>query len=708
MTEWLPDLHTQGESLVRWVIWMNLWCAAIVTIALVADRLLVRRVAPQWRMLLLAAVFVRLTLPLSFASPIGVAGSPGPAPVRISLGADAPAESTASATIASRKIGGAPAVGTAVPALTFQQFALPAYLAGIAILCGAWLLSARRLRRIADQSQQVSMPAGPCDVPVLRHPVAGPMLIGTLRPRLVIPADLESRAGTRGLSWVLRHESAHIARRDPILAAILHTAVIIAWPIAAAWVAAARIRGLMEEACDDRALRGESDTDRKEYARTLIDLATPRAISRFAPALPFGAGLRPRVRALSCTKRWPMAAQCGLAVALASVLVACAGSQIAGDEPSRAQIEVQNAETEPFKGSLPIRITILRSWPEHPKLDYALGQVRSGAPEPDWSIDRILTREEFAEVLSGATAANADAVLSRPRLEVVPGMKASVSVGMEAQNGRPISGIMLDSTVTQVMIPAGSTQRVYTMDVDFARYGDATESSSAKVRGIKVPDGQTLALLATGQIGGERLLVCISPGRDVMTTSIEEPTAPAQPAIADPRPLITFTTQIHRVDAPKDYGSPKGEGPRKNWSAYPGGQALSPKEFASYMTELRNRPGYVLLSAPRVSVYPDQEATIEVQPEAENPAAVHSIKLRGTPEGEFVRFTGSYARSAGGSTTEGSWNQSRPMAAHAGMVWSIHDPVHGAWYTLTIQAQTQDPGEIKPQTATGLSGSPGR
>jgi beta-lactamase regulating signal transducer with metallopeptidase domain len=708
VTEWLPDLHTQGESLVRWVIWMNLWCAAIVAIALIADRLLVRRVAPQWRMLLLAAVFVRLALPLSFASPIGIAGSSGLVPVRISLGADAAADSTAGATSASRNFGGALAVGTAGPALTLQQLALPAYLAGIAILCGAWLLGARRLRRIADQSQPMDAPAGPRDVPILRHLAAGPMLIGILRPRLVIPADLESRAGARGLGWVLRHESAHIARRDPVLAAILHAAVIIAWPIAAAWVAAARIRGLMEEACDDLALRGESDSDRKEYARTLIELATPRTLSRFAPALPFGAGLRPRVRALSCTKRWPIAAQCGLAVALASVLVACAGTQNAGGEQSRAQIAVQNAETEPFKGSLPIRITILRSWPEHPKLNYALGQVRSGAPEPDWSIDRILTREEFAEVLSGATAADAGAVVSRPRLEVVPGMKASVSVGMEAQNGRPISGIMLDSTVTQVMIPAGSTARVYTMDVDFDRYGEAALACSAHARGIKVPEGQTLALLATGQIGGERLLVCISPGKDVVTTSFEEPAVAAQPAIADPRPLITFTTQIHRVDAPTDYGSPKGDGPRKNWSAYPGGQALSPKEFASYMTELRNRPGYVLLSVPRVSVYPDQEATIELQPEAEDPAAVHAIKLRGTPDGEFVRFTGSYARSAGGSTQEGSWNQSRPMAPMAGMVWSIHDPVHGAWYTVTIQAQTHEPGSIKPQTATGLPGAPGR
>ena len=701
MSSWLSTLDSFGEVLLRWALWMNVWCAAMLAAAVIADQLLARRVAPTWRILLYLAVFVRIALPLSLETPIGLSAAPTPI-VQISLSdpqTGAAAAESASVSASGQSRDDAASDVTIAPA----QLAVPVYAAGVAVLCLAWYFGAQKLRKIVNESKPTGILAAAGQVPVLRHRAIGPVLIGAIRPRLVIPEDLEVRAGACGLGWVLRHEAAHVARRDPILAALLHASVIAAWPVVAVWVAAGRMRALMEEACDERALLGESGAARAEYGRTLVELATMRAGSRFAPVLPFGTGLRSRVRALAWTTRWPMALQGGLVAVVAAALVACAGSR--GSEQQRLQAtQLENAEFGPFKGSLPIRVTILKSWPKHPKLDFALGQVREGTPEPDWSIHRILSREEFAEVLNSAERADAGSVLSRPRLEVIPGGKATVSVGVDVRDGKPTEGFTLDSTVTLVEIPAGSTRRVYTMDLEFARYGDVKTASTATVHDVRVPQGETVAMLATGLIGGEMLLVCVSPGPDETVTAFGADAGAAKPAVADTRPLIEFTANIHRVDAPKDYGSPKGDGPRQKWSAYPGGQALFPKEFASYMTELRNRPGYSLLAAPRVWVYPDQDATIEIRPEAEDPTVVHRIKLRGTLEGEFVRFTGSYARSADGSVVEGSWNQSRPMAPLAGMVWSIHDSKHGAWYTVTIQAQTREQGSIKPQTATGISG----
>lgn len=679
-------LDSIGGDMVRWLVWMNIVCGLLLVGALAADRVLARRIGPAWRMLLYSAVLARLALPIGTVSPIGLAPA-RPAQVSITLSdtstpaAVAPAAHSEAATTAASESAGARS--------SAFLFVLPMYLTGVAALLAAWWVGARRLHAAAARAADTGRRIGPGgSVPVLRHDSIGPVLIGVVSPRLLIPAALTEREAANSLSWVLRHESAHLSRHDPLLAAALHVMTIAAWPVLAVWVAAARIRALMEHACDDLVLRDAGGEDRAAYGRALIDLAAARPTVRLAPALPFGAGVRSRVRAIAATARWPVAAQGALAILIAATLVACSGSGAELRTASVVHTDLTNASAEPHKGSLPIRVTILRSWPQHPKLDFNLGQVQAGAPEPDWSIDRVLTREEFAEILAGATAANPDAVLSRPRLEVIPGSPATIRVGDDR------SAFELSSTVTQVMIPAGESRRVYTMDLDFERTGDETIASSARVRGVKVPQGQTVALLATGRIGGERLLVCVSPGPDEVQTRFG-----VNPEPDASRPLINFSVRIHRVDAPRDYGSPKGDGPRRNWSAYPGGQLLIAKEFASYLEELRGRPGHAMLAAPQVWVYPDQEATIELTPEPDSPGARQVIRVRGTPDGDVVSCTGSYTRSSGGASTEGSWNQPVRLGPGGAMVWSLHDAERGAWYTVTIQAQTHAPGSIKPQTA---------
>lgn len=679
-------LDSLGGDVVRWVVWMNIVCGLLLVGALAADRLLARRVAPAWRMLLYAAVLARVALPVSTPSPIGLAPAAG-AEMSITL-RDIPAGSEA-APLSQPETHAATAPVIAGTQLSALMFVLPVYVLGVSVLLAAWWVGARRLHAAAARATDTGRRIGPRGrVPVLHHESLGPVLIGVLSPRLLLPAGLTNRDAESSLDWVLRHESAHLSRRDPLLAAALHTASIAAWPILAVWVAAARIRALMEQACDDLVLRDARSEDRAAYGRALIDLATSRGVRWCAPALPFGAGVRSRVRAIAASARWPVAAQGALAILIAALLVACSGSGADLRTASVVHTDLTNASAEPHKGSLPIRVTILRSWPEHPRLDFNLGQVQAGAPEPDWSIDRVLTREEFAEILSGATAANPEAVLSRPRLEVIPGLPATIRVGDDR------SAFSLASTVTQVMIPAGDTRRVYTMDLEFERTGDETTAGSTRVRGVKVPQGQTVALLSIGRIGAERLLVCVSPGPDEVQTRFGD-TAEAD----DTRPLINFSVRIHRVDAPRDYGSPKGDGPRRNWSAYPGGQVLDAKEFAGYLEELRGRPGHAMLAAPQVWVYPDQEATIELTPEADAPEARQTVRVRGTPEGDAVLCTGSSMRSSGGASTEGGWNRPIRLGPGGAMVWSLHDAERGAWYTVTVQAQTHAPGSIKPQTA---------
>src|SRR5207253_881183 len=97
-----------------------------------------------------------------------------------------------------------------------------------------------------------------------------PLACGVRRPTIVLPAD----AGTWPIDRrraVLRHELAHIERRDAItqLAADLACAALFWNPLA--HLAARAMRAERERACDDRALLcGERASD---YAENLLAMA---------------------------------------------------------------------------------------------------------------------------------------------------------------------------------------------------------------------------------------------------------------------------------------------------------------------------------------------------------------------------------------------------------------------------------------------------
>jgi beta-lactamase regulating signal transducer with metallopeptidase domain len=142
---------------------------------------------------------------------------------------------------------------------------------------------------------------------VLRHERLGPLVAGLLRPRIVVPAVLADAPGAEALAWVLRHESAHIRRGDPLTSAAVQIVCILAWPVLPVWLAARRIRALMEQACDQRAVEGADGATRRRYGELLLALAeSPRALG---PVLAFGSPLRGRLRALAARRRWPIAAQ---------------------------------------------------------------------------------------------------------------------------------------------------------------------------------------------------------------------------------------------------------------------------------------------------------------------------------------------------------------------------------------------------------------
>ncbi|MCA9265002.1 MAG: M56 family metallopeptidase, partial [Planctomycetales bacterium] len=98
-----------------------------------------------------------------------------------------------------------------------------------------------------------------------------PVVIGTWRPRIVLPSGIEHSVSEATLRDVMTHEYAHIARHDQWTAVVQQIVTILYWwnPLVA--VVGHRLSELREQICDEIAV--EHSRDRKAYATILAHMA---------------------------------------------------------------------------------------------------------------------------------------------------------------------------------------------------------------------------------------------------------------------------------------------------------------------------------------------------------------------------------------------------------------------------------------------------
>jgi beta-lactamase regulating signal transducer with metallopeptidase domain/Leucine-rich repeat (LRR) protein len=105
---------------------------------------------------------------------------------------------------------------------------------------------------------------------VLSDAVSGPLVVGILRPTIVLPADLPERLPADQLHDVLLHETAHVLRRDNIVGLLQRLAAAVFWPHPLVHSLNRRLSQTREEVCDNYALQFG---DRHQYARALLSVA---------------------------------------------------------------------------------------------------------------------------------------------------------------------------------------------------------------------------------------------------------------------------------------------------------------------------------------------------------------------------------------------------------------------------------------------------
>jgi hypothetical protein len=289
-----------GHVLATWLLPVNAWTAALLAAALLVDRALARRVRASLRIALYVPVVLRVVVPFSWSAYVP----------RAAVIMPLDALSAAPAAIGS---GG-----------TWQQILAVTYLTVAALLAAHALVRRRGLASALASARPVHGLDAPC--PVLAHEDRGPMVVGLLTPRIVLPEAMLGGGQASTFSYVLGHESAHVRRRDPWLSAALEALRVVAWPVGPLGFASARVRHLVELACDEDALAGADAAARRRYGHLLLDVADQGSLAFAGGALHFGSTLRARIEAITLARPWPRVVELCLVGTAVAAFVACSAA----------------------------------------------------------------------------------------------------------------------------------------------------------------------------------------------------------------------------------------------------------------------------------------------------------------------------------------------------------------------------------------------
>lgn len=96
-----------------------------------------------------------------------------------------------------------------------------------------------------------------------------PAVYGIIKPKIILPIEYQESE----LIYILMHENAHIKRKDNLVRLLAFIIVCLHWFNPFAWLLLKLLYSDIELACDESVLSNCDETERKEYAYTLLSTA---------------------------------------------------------------------------------------------------------------------------------------------------------------------------------------------------------------------------------------------------------------------------------------------------------------------------------------------------------------------------------------------------------------------------------------------------
>lgn len=256
--------------------------AGYLILAVLILRLILRRLPKNLLLWLWGLVGLRLILPFSLESALSLIPRARPIPMDIAY-SPSPAIDSGVAVI-DRAVNPVmaesltPAAWASVnPMQIVLTIASIIWLAGVAVMLLYAAFSYCRLSRKCA----VSLPLG--DNRYLCDGIQTPFVLGIVRPKIYLPSGMAQENQT----YVLRHETAHLRHRDHWWKPLGFLLLSIYWFHPIVWVAYILFCRDLEMACDERAIAGMGEGERKAYSYALLSCAAHGRVMAACP-LAFG------------------------------------------------------------------------------------------------------------------------------------------------------------------------------------------------------------------------------------------------------------------------------------------------------------------------------------------------------------------------------------------------------------------------------------
>ena len=362
------------------------WQAGVLALAVMLARLALRR-APKWAVCLLwALVAVRLVLPFSLQSPVSLQAAQSPvAAVLYEL----PQTQEAAQKTDEVLSGGSAEPVTPLPpteVVTVQPVPAPKPVMTVSLLAAIWLAGVVMMLTYMLVSY-LGIYRRVCTAVRLEDNVyrcgswGTPFVLGLLRPRIYVPEGMDDAA----LPQVLAHERCHIRRGDHIVKPLAFLLLALHWFNPVLWAAYVLLGRDMENACDERVLRGVDGAGRAAYSRALVACAVRQRPAAVCP-LAFGeVAVQERVKNAMNGKK-PAVWAAVLLVIAAAVIAVCFLTSPGRREPSAGgawDAETLYALRTPYVGDPSAVGRILN----------AVGLDKMGA-DSDWDFTMRLSTEQ--------------------------------------------------------------------------------------------------------------------------------------------------------------------------------------------------------------------------------------------------------------------------------------------------------------------------
>ena len=269
----------------------NAITVSVLIVAIIVVRALGKKM-PKWSTCILwGIVAVKLVIPIPIESVLSVIPIGNPIPTNIVMEANPQISSGISSVdeivnpVISRSFTPDP-VASVNPLQIFFHIGALAWITGMIVMLTYALTTYMLVRKRVRASVKIAPRVYECD------DISDSFILGTIAPKVYLSSELSEEAR----EYILKHEFAHLSRRDHIWKPLGFVILSVYWFNPLCWIAYILLCRDIEYACDEKVTKNIKKGEKAEYCRVLLENSMPRKMIAACPVTFGGIDVKNRVK----------------------------------------------------------------------------------------------------------------------------------------------------------------------------------------------------------------------------------------------------------------------------------------------------------------------------------------------------------------------------------------------------------------------------